>query len=258
MANPWFRLYHEFATDPKVQRMSEANQRRIIMLFCMKCSNGDVTLQDEDVAFQLRISNEEWLESKALFMSKNIIDENNQPVAWSDRQFASDSSAPRVAKHRAKLKEACNVTVTPPEQIQNRTDTEAESEKTKTVRAPRFDAQAHLVEIGVPADLSADWIRLRKTKKAEVTKTAIEGIAAEASKASLPLEAALRECCSRGWAGFKADWILRDGANARGSPAYQTIHDKRAETIAILTGKKSNERTNATERDITGESFRVA
>lgn len=258
MGNPWFRLYAEFATDPKVQMMSESNQRRIIMLLCMKCSNGDVTLQDEEVAFQLRISNDEWAESKALFMSKNIIDNDNQPVAWSKRQYASDSSAPRVAKHRAKLKEACNVTVTPPEQIQNRTETEAEAEKTKTVRAPRFDAQAHLAERGIPTELSADWIKLRKTKKAEVTKTAIEGIANEAAKAGLTLGEALRECCARGWAGFKADWMLRDGGNARAGPAYQSIHEKRAETIANLTGRSRNERTSNAEHDITGESTRVA
>ena len=130
MANPWFRLYSEFATDPKVQMMSEANQRRLIMLLCMKCCNGDVTLQDEEVAFQLRISNDEWAESKALFVSKNIIDNDNHPVAWDKRQFASDSSAPRVAKHRAKLKEACNVTVTPPEQ--NRTEQIQKKETTPT------------------------------------------------------------------------------------------------------------------------------
>ena len=73
MANPWFRLYSEFATDPKVQMMSESYQRRFIMLLCIRC-NGDVTLQDEEVAFQLRISNEEWLETKAVFVSKELID----------------------------------------------------------------------------------------------------------------------------------------------------------------------------------------
>ena len=28
----WFRMYAEFATDPKVQMLSEADQRRYIML----------------------------------------------------------------------------------------------------------------------------------------------------------------------------------------------------------------------------------
>ena len=57
--NQWFRLYSEFATDPKVQMMSEADQRRFIMLLCMRCSNGDETLHDDEIAFQLRISEEE-------------------------------------------------------------------------------------------------------------------------------------------------------------------------------------------------------
>ena len=123
MANSWFRLYAEFATDPKVQMMSEANQRRFIMLLCLRCSNSDVTLHDEEVAFQLRISNEEWAQTKALFMSKNMIEEDNTPAAWEKRQFVSDSSAVRVAKHRAKKKRACNVTETPPE-----AEAEAEAE----------------------------------------------------------------------------------------------------------------------------------
>lgn len=54
---------------------------------------------------------------------------------------------------------------------------------------------------------------------------------------------------------YLSDWTV---PAQRASPAYQSIHDKRAETIAILTGKKSHERTNANERDITGESRRVA
>lgn len=35
MANPWFRMYSEFATDAKVQMLSEAMQRRYRpRLFC--------------------------------------------------------------------------------------------------------------------------------------------------------------------------------------------------------------------------------
>ena len=243
MSNPWFRLYSEFANDPKIQMMSEADQRRFMMILCIRCSNGDVTLQDEEVAFQLRVSNEEWLRTKALFISKNLIDDDNKPVAWDKRQFASDSSAPRVAKHRAKVKEVSNVTVTPPEQIQNRTDTE--SETTKPQRAPRFDAQAHLLELGIPPDLSADWIKLRKTKKAEVTKTAIEGIASEALKAGLSLDAALRECCARGWAGFKADWMLRDSANARASPRLSPSDASKLSAARTIFGTEIEGNDNA-------------
>ena len=106
MANQWFRLYAEFVTDPKVQMLSEQDQRRYIMVLCLRCSNGDVTLQDGEVAFQLRISNEEWLKSKSTFMEKNLTDDNNRPVAWDVRQYVSDSSNERVKRLRQRRKDA--------------------------------------------------------------------------------------------------------------------------------------------------------
>lgn len=227
MANQWLRLYSEFANDPKIQRMSEAFQRRFIMLLCIRCSNGGVTLHDDDVTFQLRISNEDWRETKAVFIEKNLIDEGNNPTAWDKRQFSSDSSAARVSKHRAKKKEECNVTVTP--QIHNRTDTDTEQKEQKQ-RAPRFDAQAHLVSIGVDESVSADWIRSRKALKAAPTLTAIEGIAKESERAGISLSDALAMCCQRGWRGFKAEWIADKPINGK----TQRQLDSEATTRAIF------------------------
>jgi len=137
----WFRMYQEFASDPKVQSMPEAMQRRLVMLLCLRCSNALVTLQDDEIAFALRISEEELAATKALFQRKGFIDEGWEILNWDKRQFVSDSSAERVARHRAKKKEeaqqACNVTVTPPEQ--NRTETEQNKE---TPPAPQSVARA--------------------------------------------------------------------------------------------------------------------
>lgn len=117
----WFRMYHEFSTDPKIQMMSEVMQRRIVMLFCLRCNNN-VTLHDQEIAFQLRISNEEWAATKAIFIEKKFIDECNNILNWDKRQYLSDSSAERVRRHRESKKEpkkddvtTCNVTVTPPD-----------------------------------------------------------------------------------------------------------------------------------------------
>lgn len=133
MSNSWFRLYAEFATDPKVQILSEQDQRRLIMIFCMRC-NGDVTLQDKHVTFQLRITAEEWAISKGVFIDAGFIDSDNNVLNWDKRQYVSDSSAARVARHRTLHKNVtvtpCNVTVTPPEQ--NRTDTEQIQKQSKS------------------------------------------------------------------------------------------------------------------------------
>ncbi|OQW71700.1 MAG: hypothetical protein BVN33_14810 [Proteobacteria bacterium ST_bin13] len=125
-------MYSEFATDPKVQMLSEADQRRYLMLLCLRCCNGDVTLQDAECAFQMRISDAEYAQTKALLIARGLIDEANQPLAWERRQYVSDTSNSRVSRYRERKrkdeKKACNVTVTPPE---TDTDTELEAEKKK-------------------------------------------------------------------------------------------------------------------------------
>lgn len=155
MANQWFRLYAEFATDPKVQMMSEADQRRFIMVLCIRCSNDDVTFQDEEIAFQLRISSEDWARSKAVFLQKGLIHEDNTPVAWDKRQFVSDSSAERVRRHRAAKKKAgkqpCNVTETAPE-----ADTDSETEKPLSPSSVVDISTAVAPEEPQPAALPAD------------------------------------------------------------------------------------------------------
>jgi hypothetical protein len=60
----------------------------------------------------------------------------------------------------------------------------------------------------IPAELLADYLKLRKAKKAgELTETAFKGIEREALKAGITAERAIQICCERGWVGFKAEWI---------------------------------------------------
>lgn len=139
--NPWFRMYAEFASDAKVQMMSEALQRRYMMLMCLRCSGELVTLhetlpvteRDAAIAFQLRISESDLAETKRVFLAKGFIDDNWTLLNWDKRQFASDSSAARVAKHRAKKKQAakpaCNVTATVTETKSNALDTDTDTEE---------------------------------------------------------------------------------------------------------------------------------
>jgi 5-methylcytosine-specific restriction endonuclease McrA len=98
MANPWFRLYAEFADDPKVQIMSEAMQRRLVMLMCSRCK--EEVLTDDQRAFYWRISPEELETTKRVFINYGFIDANWNLRHWDDRQFLSDSSKERVKRYR--------------------------------------------------------------------------------------------------------------------------------------------------------------
>lgn len=60
---------------------------------------------------------------------------------------------------------------------------------------------------GVSAQVWQDFKKSRKTMRAAITQSAIDGIQREANKAGWTMEAALMECCARGWRGFKAEWV---------------------------------------------------
>jgi hypothetical protein len=203
MANPWFRLYSEFAHDPKVQMLSEAMQRRYVMLLCLRCSEVLETLHETEIAFQLRLSTEELEQTKQLFISKNFIDKHWNLLNWDKRQFVSDSSTMRVAKHRSKKKQVSNVDETLQKRPSNATDTDTDTEqiqkRTTSVAPPS----------GVSDSVWQEFKTLRKAKKAPITQRAIDAITDEANKAGWTLEKALEECVVRGWQAFKADWVVK-------------------------------------------------
>ena len=55
----------------------------------------------------------------------------------------------------------------------------------------------------------SDWVALRKSKKAPITATVVEGARKEAFKLNWPLDKFLVEWCTRGSQGLKADWIVK-------------------------------------------------
>ena len=205
MANPWFRLYSEFAHDPKIQMLSEAMQRRYVMLMCLRCSEVLETLHETEIAFQLRLSTEELEQTKQLFISKNFIDKHWNLLNWDKRQFVSDSSTMRVAKHREKKKQVSNVDETlqkrPSNAIDTDTDTEQIQKRTTSVAPPD----------GVSNSVWQEFKSLRKAKKAPITQRAIDKISEEANLAGWTLEKALEECIVRGWQAFKAEWVAKKG-----------------------------------------------
>ena len=136
----WFRCYSEFATDSKVQIMPEHMQRRLIMLFCLCSSNALATLHETEIAFSLRITEQELLETKALFIRKGFINDKWEIHNWNKRQYVSDSSTGRSRKCREKkrqvVQQQCNVAATPPDtDTDTDTDTEIKETRVKKVKS---------------------------------------------------------------------------------------------------------------------------
>lgn len=63
-----------------------------------------------------------------------------------------------------------------------------------------------LAEFGITGQLADDFAEHRKSKKAAITRTALEGFQREADKAGIPLAEAIEIAICQNWQGFLADW----------------------------------------------------
>jgi len=139
--------------------------------------------------------------------------------ARADRAIAEyhgkKEQASKAGKASAERRSNARSTDVQPTSNQEPLTTNQKPKNTKTV-APPF---------GVTESVWQDWITLRKSKKAAVTQTALDGIEREAKKAGVSLQTALETCCARGWTGFKAEWMEEK----------LTANQKAANNLHVLT-----------------------
>lgn len=138
--NTWFRFYNSVVHDPKVQRLQGETFKAWVNMLCIASDNEGMLPSVPDLAFSLRLTEQETSELIDQLFSLGLLDAveiEGGPMAytphnWGERQFKSDGMDPtapdRMKRYRAKQRNDRNatVTVTPTradtEQIQNRTE----------------------------------------------------------------------------------------------------------------------------------------
>lgn len=107
-------------------------------------------------------------------------------------------------------------------------------------KPPRFEPLSALLALGVDAQVAADWLAVRKAKRAALTQTALDGMVDEAHKAGISVAQAVRICAARGWQGFRASWDWRDDVpqgrtfdHRSGQPAMSAGEQARQQALRI-------------------------
>jgi hypothetical protein len=91
---------------------------------------------------------------------------------------------------------------------------------------------------GVDEQTWADWLALRKAKKAPVTGTVVTGAQREAEKAGMTLEAFLQVWCRRGSQGLEASWLESHERSQPSETAYQRSMRLRMQEAAPDSARK--------------------
>ena len=71
----------------------------------------------------------------------------------------------------------------------------------------KFDFKAALIKIGVSEQVAAEYMAVRKTKRATNTKTAFDDIEAQIMKTGKTAQECIAFAVKKSWAGFESSWM---------------------------------------------------
>ena len=174
----WFRFYHDAIDDPKVQRLPGDLFKFWVNMLCLasrSSERGVVKLDLPEIAFAMRLDDDEAEAMIGELCRRNLLEEFTEGYAihnWDSRQFKSDSSAERVAKHRRNAAETAdespaeddvtadvtlhpdsgNDGVTPKPSVNTDSDTETDTEERQNVKGANAPRRATY-----PADFEEFW-----------------------------------------------------------------------------------------------------
>ena len=129
-----------------------------------------------------------------------------------------DQSASRTSPSGGALVRLPDDEVRQPDDEVRQTDTNRKEPSRTVSKSNRKESRA--TALPCPGDVDpqtwADWLALRKAKKAPVTETVLKSARAESVKAGMPLTDFLAVWCARGSQGLQADWLK---PNERAGPS---------------------------------------
>lgn len=218
MAGDWIKMRKDLLTSGKVVRMASALQAdrfRIIggllsvwSLFDTQTEDGRIdgyklSTVDELIGwpgFAKAMADVEWLVDDGASVTVPRYDDH---MSASAKRRCQEATRKRDERARSSALDADD-------------DADASAPKKRTredkkVSKPNGLDTACLWMPEVDKKLVAEWLAVRKTKKLQLTETAVATVRAEATKAGMTLEAAIRIAVSEAWGGFKAKWVNPDG-----------------------------------------------
>ncbi len=199
VSRPWFRMYSEFVSDPKVQLLAFEDQRHFVALLCLKWNDvldskaPSSEFRSRMIAKALGLSPDAALEAKRRLIEVGLIDDDWQPLKWEARQYEHDVSTNRVRDWRAKNKsretfqqQQGNVSGTT--EIQNRTDTEQK----QTPAAPD----------GLDAVAWDRWLEYRRQIRKPLKPASIPAAQRKLAAFGADQSAVVEQSVANGWSGL--------------------------------------------------------
>lgn len=185
------------------------NKRADEELTAMLAKQEQQATKDEHESERMRRYRERRAAMFAALRAVHVVPAWDVPMKELQRLFDAHCTAPKTDLQREQAVSGNAPATAIPTPTPTPTPINTSSLRSE-VGAPRKRAAAP-AKVERPDDVAeqtwADWLALRKAKKAPVTETVVQQARREAGKADMVLDDFLRIWCARGSQGLQADWI---------------------------------------------------
>lgn len=181
MSGRWWRAYGRARHDPKLLKLSDKDFRWWFNLVCVAGDHGGILPPCDDLAVEFRVSPAAMSKTLDAMIASGLFDHDDtgiHPHNWNALQYVSDRSSDRVKQFRERRR---NVSVTPSENKEQRTETEKREEGGAPAPCASEDAEIAFAEFmkaaadcgwPKPRGLEADR---RKKLKARLAEHGLDG-----------------------------------------------------------------------------------
>ena len=96
----WVRVYTEIVDNPKLRCLPETLQLMFLWCLCLHKRGRLAGKSPREIGYSLRLRTALVEERLKALQKANLLLTDYTPKGWSEYQYASDSSTPRVQKYR--------------------------------------------------------------------------------------------------------------------------------------------------------------
>ena len=209
---PWIKLHRDLLDNFDYARLPVASKAiaPLLWLLASEYQDGVIEASIEELAFRLRIDDKTVKEGVKHLIDKGFFVDDSTMLAR-----CLQDAIPETEKEREK-------------------ETKKERE-TKT-----YSESFLLAQFGIEGQLADDFIKHRKTKKAQITETAMQGFQREADKAGISIIDAVRISIERNWQGFNSDWYSEKSTQPTKQNAQSVIDANVEASKRILERRRLN------------------
>ena len=173
---PWIKLHRDLLNNRDFMRLPIASKALapLLWLLASESKDGVFDASVEELVFRLRLTEKEIKDGLKALLEGGFFENASNTLAGGKQPAIPETE----------------------------TETEGEGETKKKPASTAVERPS-----SIDQQVWTDWLAIRKAKRLPLTETAWDQMLGEIEAAGLTVDVAIKECCLRGWASFKANWL---------------------------------------------------